>query len=128
MIKVKFDSFDCDAAVLVWIYREKESGGIDVLEYDPKEEHCQWLGYDEESGYTPERVKPSFQLPRHFGNEIKAAFVKALDEEGVKLPSEEGARGKLAATERHLMDMRELVKTWCRPMAIQRSPTVKTGS
>ena len=61
-----------------------------------------------EPGMVIER-KPSFTMDERDIRELIQAFAVLAKEEGVRLPDESFAKGKLEAMSEHLKDMRELV-------------------
>jgi hypothetical protein len=55
-------------------------------------------------------VKPAFILPTNTVRELVTAFSDYAKSQGIESDSESKAKGKLEATERHLTDLRTLLK------------------
>ena len=63
-----------------------------------------------EYGLDLKDIKPTMILPEQETRELISAFVDYARKQGLKFDDENKVEGKLEATERHLFDLRQLLK------------------
>jgi len=63
-----------------------------------------------EYGMAMDDIKPTMILPENQTRELLSAFSELAKSNGFEHDSESKAKGKLEATERHLSDLRQLLK------------------
>ncbi len=117
MIRVKTESFDYEGAVRFFIY-ESRPDGLYILYFKDR------VVFEKvaERDCVVDSPEPTFMIPAKIAVEVQRALVDGLSEKGFIPASTEGVRGKLEATERHLEDMRGLVKLWTTATVTQKGP------
>jgi len=104
-MKVYLDYSNYNRDLKLWIVDDK-SERRKLLNYDYKNE--KWISTDIEEGVLG--LEPSLNLPGRMGEEVMQAIVEAFNERGIKPESGNKTEGKLEATEKHLEDLRMLLK------------------
>lgn len=102
-MKVYLDYSDYNRDLKLWIVDDK-SERRKLLRY----KDGIWHAEDIENGGVQQ--EPSLHLPGRLGEEVMKAMVNAFSERGIKPESDSKLQGKLEATEKHLEDMRTLLK------------------
>lgn len=102
-MKVYIDYSDFGRDLKLWIV-DDNSERRKLLHY----ENGVWIASDIEGGASEQ--EPSLKLPGRLGDEVLKAMVEAFNARGFKPESGLKVEGRLEATERHLDDLRVLLK------------------
>ena len=87
----------------MYVYRESGVDDTLIFYYHPEKEE-----FEEKLIKGGEKIKPTFVFPRRM--RIEEKLTQALTEKGIKPDSNSKNEGMLKATERHLVDLRQMLR------------------
>lgn len=87
-------------------FRQREGGKTFIIGYDGE----LLLRQEVDENSFDKKYKPLLKLPSHMLDLVMKTFSEELSKKGYRTKNENQLEGKLAATETHLSDMREMSK------------------
>jgi len=96
--------------LVIYLWEEMKGHGMRFYSYNG--EHLEVTEVEDPVSRSTPEAKPLLILPLHLGKKMLELLAKELSKQGIQTANENLLQGKLLSTEKHLEDMRELVKQW----------------